>query len=73
MTEAILLGVVAAALIGVLYLIGYATRRSRAQQGEATVFVDLAAGSSEAGHSHISHSHVDCSAHSVDCGGHGGH
>jgi len=73
MTEALLLGAVAAVLIGALGLIGYGSRRARRSDGAETSIVGLIDGSLTTDHSHISHSHVDCSAHSVDCGGHGGH
>ena len=73
MTETILLLVVAATLIGVLGLIIYANRRAGAAQGSGSEAGGLSDGLLATDHSHSSHSHVDCSAHSVDCGGHGGH
>jgi len=73
MTGILLLLVVAASLIGVLCLIRYSSRRASAARDAEAEVGGLTDGSMTASHNHISHSHVDCSAHSVDCGGHGGH
>jgi len=73
MKEALLLAALAVFLWSVLYLIAY-SRRQAARTGTAALdgsgVTDMSFG---AEHAHSSHSHTDCSAHSVDCGGHGGH
>ena len=73
MTQPLVLIAVAVALIGVLYLVRRASRRAADGRAAESGFDGVVDSSSSAASAHISHSHVDCPAHSVDCGGHGGH
>jgi hypothetical protein len=72
----ILLGALGVAALAVLILVPYALIRDR-RRGIDRPRRAAAIGGVETGiltdGAHTSHSHIDCSAHSVDCGGHGGH